>query len=41
MGVIDCCLTPNEQYFIYIIARTSHILMRWWWCLLCTRPTRL
>jgi hypothetical protein len=24
---------------IYIMARTSYILIRWWWCLLCTRPT--
>ena len=25
--VIDCCLTPNEQVFSYITARTSYI---WW-----------
>jgi hypothetical protein len=24
-----------EQFFSYIMARTSHILMRRWWCLLC------
>ena len=23
-GVSDCCLTPNEQYFNYIIARTNY-----------------
>jgi len=23
------------------MARTSNISMRWWWCLLCTRPTYL
>jgi len=23
------------------MARTSYISMRWWWCLLCTRPTIL
>jgi len=23
------------------MARTSYILMKWWWCLLCTRPTGL
>jgi len=28
---------PNEQFFM---ARTSYILMKWWWCPLCTRPTR-
>jgi len=37
--VSDCCLTPNEQYVGYIMARTSYILM--WLCLLCTKPTRL
>jgi len=31
---------PSEQFFSYIMARTSYILMRWyWWCPLCTRPT--
>jgi predicted alpha/beta hydrolase len=25
--VSDCCLTPNEQFFSYIIVRTSYI--RW------------
>jgi len=30
----------NEQSFSYIMAITSYILMRWWWCPLCTRPTR-
>jgi hypothetical protein len=34
------CLMQNEQFFSYIIARTSYILTRWW-CLLCTRPTHL
>ena len=28
---------PNEQFFSYIMVRTSYILMRWWF-LLCTRP---
>jgi len=32
---------PTQQFFSYIIARTSQISMRWWWGLLCTRPTRL
>jgi hypothetical protein len=36
----DCCLTPVEQFFSCIMARTSYISMRWW-CLLCTRPTDL
>jgi len=31
--VSDCCLTPNEQFFSYI--------MRWQWCSLCTKPTAL
>jgi len=34
--VIDCCLTPSDQFFSYIMVRTSCILMRWWWCLFCT-----
>jgi len=33
-------LTKNVQFFNYIMGRTSHILMIWWWCPLCTRPTR-
>jgi hypothetical protein len=36
----DCCLKPSEHFFSYIIARASYISMRWWWCPLCTRPTR-
>jgi len=36
--VSDCCLTPSEQYFSDIMARTNYILMR---CLPCTRSTRL
>jgi hypothetical protein len=23
--VIDCCIMPNEQYFSYVMARTSYI----------------
>jgi len=23
-GVIDCCLMPNEQFFSYIMTRTSY-----------------
>jgi hypothetical protein len=38
--VSDCCLTPVEQFFSCVMARTSYISMRWW-CLLCTRPTGL
>jgi len=37
----DCFLMTSEQYFSYIMARTSYISMRWWWCPLCTRQTRL
>jgi len=29
------------QFVSYIMARTSHISMRWWWCPLCRRSTRL
>ena len=31
----------NEQFFSYIMTRTSHILIRWRWCPLCTSPTSL
>ena len=35
-------LTTSVQFFSYIVAGTSYISMRWWWwCPLCTRPTRL
>jgi hypothetical protein len=37
--MIDCCLKPNEQFFSYILARTSCILMRWY--PLYSRPTSL
>jgi len=30
---------PNEQFFSHIMARTIYILMKWWWCLLCTMPS--
>jgi len=26
----------KEQLFSYIMARTSYISARWWWCLLCS-----
>jgi len=32
---------PSEQIFNFIMVRTSCISIRWWWCLLCTRPTCL
>ena len=39
--VSNCCLMPSEQYFSHIMARTSYISIKWWWwCSLCTRPTR-
>jgi len=39
--VSECGLTPNEQFFSYIMMRTSCILMgRWWWRPICTRPKR-
>ena len=33
--VSDCCLTPTQQFFSYVMARTSYFSMR------CTRPTHL
>jgi hypothetical protein len=39
--VNDYCLTLNQQFFGYIIARTSEFSMKWWWGSLCTRSTRL
>ena len=36
-----CCLMPSEQVFSHIMAITSYITMRWWWCLLCTKSTHL
>ena len=37
----NCCVTPIQQFFSYIMVRASYISMRWWWCLLCNRPTLL
>jgi len=34
-----CCLMPTQQFFSYIMARTSSFSMRWWGGPLCTRPT--
>jgi len=40
--VSDCCLRQMNICFSHIMARTSYISMGWWWwCHLCTRPTRL
>jgi hypothetical protein len=39
--VSDCCLMSIQQFFSYIMARTSLFSMRWWWGPLCTRPTHL
>ena len=41
LWVSDCCLMPNQQFFSYIMARTSWFSMRWWWDPICTRPARL
>jgi len=38
-GVNDCCLTPNEQFFSYIMVRTSYISMIWCCCLFGTITT--
>jgi len=37
--VSDCCLMPIQQFFSYIMVRTSKFSMRRWWGRLCTRPT--
>jgi len=35
-----CYLTPTQHFFSYIMTRPSYFAMKWWWDLLCTRPTR-
>jgi hypothetical protein len=37
-GVIDCCLTPNDQFSAISWNSMLHSMR---WCLLCTRPTYL
>ena len=37
----DCCWTSVGNISAYIVARTSYISMRWWWCQLCTRSVLL
>jgi len=32
---------PSEHFTSYIMVWTSCIWLRWWWCSLCTGPTRL
>ena len=36
--VSDCCLESTQQFFSYIMVRTSYLSMEWWWGPLCTRP---
>jgi len=36
--VSNCCLTPNEFFFQLYHSENKLHFMRWWWCLLCTRP---
>jgi len=36
-----CSLTPTQQIFSNIMARTSYFSIRWWWGPFCIRPTRL
>ena len=31
----NCCLTPIQQFFSYIMGRTSKFSMRWWWGPFC------
>jgi len=28
--LIECCLTTNEQFFSYVMARENYISKRWW-----------
>ena len=35
----EYCLTQTEQFFSYIMGRTSYFLTRWCWCKLYIRPT--
>ena len=37
----DCWLTPSEKCSSYVTAETIYIPIMWFWCPLCTRPTRL
>ena len=37
----DCCWTPTNSSFFYIMAGGNYFLIRWLWCPLCTRPARL
>ena len=39
--VSDCSLTPTQQFFSNIRAKTSQFSMRWWWGSLCTRASHL
>ena len=38
--VSDYCLKSIQQFFSYIMVRTSQFSVRRWWGPLCTRPTR-
>jgi hypothetical protein len=31
----ECCVTLNEQFCSYRLARTNYISMQWWWYPLC------
>jgi len=31
---------PTQQFFRYIMAKTSTFSMKWWWGPLCSRPIR-
>jgi hypothetical protein len=37
----NCFLMSTQQFFSYLMDRTSNITMRWWWFPLCARPTGL
>jgi len=38
--VSDYCLAPIQQFFSYIMGRTSKFSKKWWGGPLCSRPTR-
>ena len=39
--VSDCCLMPNEHFFLLYHGKNKLDPMKLWWCQLCTRPTHL
>jgi hypothetical protein len=40
-GWVNVVLKPTQIFFCFIIVKVIWFSMRWWWCVLCTRPTHL